>query len=294
MADSPAFFVGGKQQTPSLTESKCVEWSVIMADSTDDRENLRHPLDRAMIEEALDSFSLGHPLLYHPTLDSTNTEAMTLARAGAAEGTLVTTDHQTAGRGRMGRMWLSQPNEQLALSLVLHPPFPPHLLVMASALAVAEAIEATTGLRPDIKWPNDVLIEGRKVCGILIETSEAIAVLGIGINVNGSLAGNPELAARATTLADALGRPIAREPLLIELLGRLDGLYAALKTDGEQAQRQLREAWRARLVTLGKHVTIQQVGRTITGMARDVDESGALILAADDGTRQTINWGDVE
>ncbi len=262
-----------------------------MDDATHDTAR---PLDVAAVEAAVASLALGHPLIYHQAITSTNTEAMTLARAGAAEGTLVTTDDQTAGRGRMGRAWMALPNEQLALSLLLYPSFPPHYLVMASALAVAEAIEAATELRPGIKWPNDVLVEGRKVCGILIETSAAIAVLGIGINVNGSLAGHPELAARAITLADALGHPVAREPLLIELLHRLDGLYATLQRGGEQARRQLREAWRARLVTLGQHVIVQQVGHALAGTATDVDESGALILRADDGTRQTINWGDVE
>lgn len=262
-----------------------------MADSTD---AAAHPLDVAAIEAALTPLTLGHPLIYHPAIESTNSEAMALARQGAAEGTLVTTDYQTAGRGRMGRVWLAQPNEQLALSLVLHPSFLPHFLVMASALAVAEAIEAITGLHPDIKWPNDVLIEGRKVCGILIETSEAIAVLGIGINVNGSFATTPDLSARATTLADILGHRTAREPLLIELVRRLDGLYATLRTGGEQAQRLLRESWRARLVTLGQHVAIQQAGHTVSGIAQDVDTTGALQLAADDGTRQIITWGDVE
>jgi BirA family transcriptional regulator, biotin operon repressor / biotin---[acetyl-CoA-carboxylase] ligase len=262
-----------------------------MADFTD---GAARPLDVAAIEAALMPLMLGHPLIYHSTSASTNSEAMALARQGAAEGTLVTTDYQTAGRGRMGRVWLAQPNEQLALSLVLYPPFLPHFLVMASALAVAEAIEATTGLRPGIKWPNDVLIEGRKVCGILIETSEAIAVLGIGINVNGSFATAPDLSARATTLADTLGHRTAREPLLIELLRRLDGLYAALRTGGEQAQRQLRESWRARLVTLGQRVTIQQAGHAVSGIARDVDDTGALELAADDGTQRIITWGDVE
>ena len=271
-----------------------------MADSphdtsdTSDTPAPSRPLDVAALEHALAPLTLGHPLIYHRAIESTNSEAMALARQGATEGTLVTTDEQTAGRGRMGRVWLSLPNEQLALSLVLRPTFRPHLLVMASALAVAEAIEATTGLRPDIKWPNDVLIAGRKVCGILIETSEGNAVLGIGINVNGSLAAHPELAARATTLADELGRPIAREPLLIELLRRLDVLYTALHTGGEEAHRQLCESWRARLVTLGQHVTVQQTGRAISGVARDVDETGALELAADDGTRQVITWGDVE
>jgi BirA family biotin operon repressor/biotin-[acetyl-CoA-carboxylase] ligase len=257
-------------------------------------DDTAQPLDVAAVATALAPLTLGHPLIYHPTITSTNSEAMTLARQGAAEGTLVTTDDQTAGRGRMGRVWLSLPNQQLALSLVLRPPFRPHFLVMASALAVAEAIEATTGSRPGVKWPNDVLIEGRKVCGILIETSADIAVLGIGINANGSLTGAPELASRATTLADALGHAIVREPLLIEVLRRLDGLYAALRTGGDQARLQLRESWRARLVTLGQHVTIQQSGHAITGVARDVDETGALEITADDGTRQVITWGDVE
>ena len=257
-------------------------------------DEIPQPLDVAALNTAFAGLTLGRPLVYHPAIASTNTEAMALARQGAAEGTLVTTDEQTAGRGRLGRVWQSLPNEQLALSLVLHPPFPPQFLVMASALAVAEAIEATTGLRPEIKWPNDVLFAGRKVCGILIETSEQVAALGIGLNVNGSLAGDPDLAARATTLADALGRPIAREPIFIELVRRLDGLYATLKTGGEQARQQLRAAWRERLATLGRRVTIQQVGRAITGVARDVDESGALIVATDEGRRETITWGDVE
>ncbi len=260
-------------------------------DSTGDPTQL---LDLKALEAGLAPLTLGHPLIYHPALGSTNSTAMALARQGAAEGMLVTTDDQTAGRGRLGRVWQSLPNEQLALSLVLHPSFPPHYLVMASALAVAEAIEVITELRPTIKWPNDVLVARRKVCGILIETSEANAGLGIGINVNGSLEASPELAERATTLADALGHPIAREPLFIELLRRLDNLYAALRAGGEKAQRLLRESWRARLVTLGQHVTIQQGDRTIAGIAEDVDESGALLVAADDGTRQTIMWGDVE
>jgi BirA family biotin operon repressor/biotin-[acetyl-CoA-carboxylase] ligase len=102
------------------------------------------------------------------------------------------------------------------------------------------------------------------------------------------------LAARATTLADALGHPITREPLFIEIVRRLDSLYAALKAGGERAQRLLRDSWRARLVTLGQRVAIQQGETTLTGVAQDVDESGALILVADDGARHAITWGDVE
>ena len=251
------------------------------------------PLDHALLRAALTGLRLGHPLIYFPALDSTNSHAAELARAGAAAGTLVTTDDQTAGRGRIGRAWKSLPGRQLALSLVLRPAFPPHFLVMASALAVAAAIETVSGLTPAIKWPNDVLVDGRKVCGILIETSPGVAILGIGLNVNGSLAGDAELAPRATTLAEAAGRDLSREDLAIALIRRLDDLYTLLASGGMAARERVRAEWRARLVTLGRHVSIRQNGAEIAGVAEDVDADGALLLRRDDGTLQTITWGDV-
>jgi BirA family transcriptional regulator, biotin operon repressor / biotin---[acetyl-CoA-carboxylase] ligase len=251
------------------------------------------PLDHALLRAAFAGLRLGHPLIYFAALDSTNSHAAELARAGAAEGTLVTTDDQTAGRGRIGRAWKSLPRHQLTLSLVLRPAFPPHFLMMASALAVAAAIETVAGLTPAIKWPNDVLVDGRKVCGILIETSPGVAILGIGVNVNGSLAGDAELAARATTLADAAGRELAREDLAVALIRRLDELYTLLASGGTAAREQVRGTWRGRLVTLGRLVSIHQSGAEIAGVAEDVDADGALLLRRDDGTLQTITWGDV-
>jgi BirA family biotin operon repressor/biotin-[acetyl-CoA-carboxylase] ligase len=251
-------------------------------------------LNVAALEAANAGLRLGMPLIYFPALPSTNTHAAELARKGAAEGTLVTTDDQTAGRGRIGRAWKSLPGQQLALSLVLRPTFPPHFLVMAAALAVAEAVEAVTGLHPAIKWPNDVLVNGRKVCGILIETSPGYAILGIGLNVNGSFADDPDLSARATTLADAAGRELSREALAAEILRRLDGLYATLAGGGEAAQTEVRAAWRARLVTLGRHVSIAQHDATLEGVAEDVDADGALLVRLDDGTLRPITWGDVQ
>jgi BirA family biotin operon repressor/biotin-[acetyl-CoA-carboxylase] ligase len=277
-ADSPAFFL----ETQPMDERP-------LPPSDTDR-----PLDVAALESALAGTRLGHPILYFPAIGSTNTHAMELARAGAAEGTLVTTDDQTSGRGRVGRSWLAMPYQQLALSVVLRPSFPPHFLVMASALAVAGAIEEITGLRPGIKWPNDVLLAGRKVCGILIETSGDVAVLGIGLNVNGSLAGHPEFAAKAATLADALGHGVSREALAASLLKRLDADYAALQGGGEDARAGLRAAWRARLVTLGTHVTIRQNNGAIEGLAEDVNADGALLVRAADGVLRAVTWGDVE
>ncbi|HKS69062.1 MAG TPA: biotin--[acetyl-CoA-carboxylase] ligase, partial [Ktedonobacterales bacterium] len=155
------------------------------------------------------------------------------------------------------------------------------------------AIEAATGLRPDIKWPNDVLIAGRKVCGILIETSEGFAVLGIGINVNGTLSADAELAAQATTLAEAVGRSLSREALLVALLRRLDALYAELQTGGEAVRADVRARWRARLETLGRLVRIQQGEQAVEGVAEDVNGDGALLLREPQGTLRTVTWGDV-
>lgn len=260
------------------------------------------PLDVESLRRALAGLRLGQRLVYLPTLGSTNTHAVELARAGAAEGTLVLTDHQTAGRGRAGRFWEPLPGQQLILSLVLRPPFAPHWLVMASALALTSAIEAVTGIEAgieaeieaEIKWPNDVLVGGRKVSGILIESSDAFAVLGIGVNVNGSLAAHSTLAARATTLAEAVGHPLSREALATELVQELDSLYADLCNRGEPAQRELREAWRARLGTLGRRVSIRQGERTLDGLAEDVGTDGALLLRDDLGIQHVITWGDVE
>lgn len=252
------------------------------------------PLDAEALRRELAGLRLGQPLIYLPEIGSTNTYAGELARTGAAEGTLVTTDHQTAGRGRVGRVWKAMPRQQLALSLILRPTFPPHLLVMASALAVAQAIEQVTGARPDIKWPNDVLLGGRKVCGILIETSDGAATLGMGVNVNGALDDDTELAARATTLAAATGRAVSREALAAEIVRRLDARYLDLLEGGVSARRRLRAEWRARLVTLGRRATIRQRETTLVGLAEDVDDDGALLLRLDDGNLTTVLWGDVE
>ena len=251
-------------------------------------------LDTERLRRDLAGLRLGQPLIYLPEIGSTNTYAADLARTGAIEGTLVITDHQTAGRGRVGRVWKALPGQQLALSLILKPSFPPHFLVMASALAVAQAVEAVTGAQPIIKWPNDVLLDGRKVCGILIETSEGMATLGMGVNVNGALDNDPELATRATTLAAALGHPVSREALAAAILQRLDARYHDLLTGGATARRNLRAAWRVRLVTLGRRVTIRQREVTLVGLAEDVSDDGALLLRLDDGSLTTILWGDVE
>ena len=258
------------------------------------REESAAPLDVVALRQGLSGLRLPMSVIYVEEIGSTNTYAGELVRQGAAEGTLVTTDFQTEGRGRVGRVWKERRNQQLAISLVLRPAFPPHFLVMASALAVAQSIEAVTNLRPDIKWPNDVLLGGRKVCGILIETGEGAAVLGIGVNVNGSLEDDAEIGQRATTLQATLGRPVSRESLAVQILRRLDARYGDLQDDGVAARRALRSAWRERLLTLGRRTIVHQRDATLEGLAQDVDDDGALLLRLDDGQVVTVFWGDVE
>jgi BirA family biotin operon repressor/biotin-[acetyl-CoA-carboxylase] ligase len=255
------------------------------------------PLNLAALRARLAGAALGEPLLYRPLITSTNSRAADLARAGAREGTLVLTDEQPEGRGRVGRRWRSMPRQQILLSLVLRPAFPPQFLMMAAALAVADAITEVAAVAAEIKWPNDVLAVGKKCCGILIETGTGVAgayaVLGIGINVNGSLVGDAELGASAITLATVAGHPIAREDLLVALLQHLLPYYRALGAGDAAGRAAVRAAWRARLVTLGRVVRVTQGETAIEGTAEDVDDDGALLLQLADGTRRTILWGDV-
>jgi BirA family biotin operon repressor/biotin-[acetyl-CoA-carboxylase] ligase len=252
------------------------------------------PLDVAAIRSGIADLRLGTPLLYVPAIGSTSTRVMELAREGTPAGLMVITDEQTSGRGRIGRSWKSLPGKQLEFSLLLKPEFPPHFLVMASAVAVAYAIEEVAAIPAGIKWPNDVLVDnGYKVSGILTETTSDFVVLGIGVNVNGSLADDPVLAPVATTLAAASGRPLSREALAISLLRRLDLSLADLSSHGATATSATWTAWRSRLLGMGRRITVTQAGVTRSGIAEDVDAGGSLLLRLPDGRQETVNWGDV-
>jgi len=250
------------------------------------------PLDVETIQSATRDLHLGRPLLYFPSIDSTSSYVMSQAREGASPGLLVITDEQSAGRGRIGRSWRSLPGMQLEFSLLLKPSFPSHFLVMASAVAVAEASQLVAEIPIDIKWPNDIEVAGKKVGGILIETTSDFAVLGIGLNVNGTLADDPMLRS-ATTLADAASHSLPREMIFVELLRRFDLRYADLSAGGDAAYEALHTAWRERLVTLGRRVTVTQGDSSVSGIAEGVDAGGSLLLRRDDGSQATVHWGDV-
>ena len=255
-------------------------------------------------------------LTYLPTVESTNTLAMQLARERPDEGLVVLTDSQTAGKGRQGRRWVDVPGCNVLMSIVLRPSFPPHLLVMIASLAVVDAIARVCYARAVIKWPNDVLIEERKVAGILIETShdalgQMLAVIGIGLNVNGHIeevthymAEQASFVARATTLETVCGHPVRRELLIASMLRSLEEAYLSLQQETTGAlsattaqtlpSRLLREQWRDRLTTLGRAITVRQGNITISGVAEDVDGNGELLLRDHAGELIRITWGSVD
>ncbi len=259
---------------------------------------------------------VGERLWYVPEVESTNTLAMRLAHEGSEEGLVVLTDSQTAGKGRQGRRWVDKPGCNILSSTLLRPLFPPHLLVMVASLAVIEALERSCGVQASIKWPNDILLEDRKVCGILIETSHdsngrLIAVLGIGINVNGQLTGRVEqkgveveLSTIATTLETACGHPVRREEIIAHLLLSLEKDYLALQQEATEPPvatpfekpfaRMIRERWQNHLSTLGRTIQVHQGERVVEGVAEAVDDNGELLLRCHSGELVCITWGVVE
>ncbi len=239
---------------------------------------------------------LGRRYRYEEVTGSTQDVAKDEALAGAPEGTVVLANAQTAGRGRLQRSFITQPGQSLALSVVLRPQ-PRHLspLTMVGALAVARAIEATSALRPVLKWPNDILLGGRKVAGILLEASSqgpavSAAILGIGLNVSLRTDAYPEIAATATSLAEQLDPAPApeRAALLVALLQALEDYYEALRRD-----RPIYDEWRQRLETIGRQVRVHVGATTEEGLAEAVAADGALLLRRADGSLLRLLAGDV-
>jgi BirA family biotin operon repressor/biotin-[acetyl-CoA-carboxylase] ligase len=220
--------------------------------------------------------TLGRPRLHLRETGSTNDRARELAAAGAPHGTLVTAGAQTAGRGRQGRVWSAPPGHALLLSLVLRDAHP--LLPLAAAVAVADSV----GEEATIKWPNDVLLDGRKVAGILAEgrPQEGWAILGIGVNVAIRV---EDLPAQLHDTAATLGlEPADVEPFLSALLASLERALALAPAD-------LLDAWRARDALAGHEVTWSGGHGTAAG----IDGEGRLVVELPDGGRTTLDAGEV-
>jgi BirA family biotin operon repressor/biotin-[acetyl-CoA-carboxylase] ligase len=227
---------------------------------------------------------LAHRVSWYADIASTNDQALALAEHGAEEGWLVGAESQSAGRGRQGRVWASPPGAGLYFSIVLRPPkHAVRLLTLAAGVAVAEGIQAATGVEAGVKWPNDVCLpvsRPRKVAGILAEANASGArveyvVLGVGVNVG--LAVLPaDVASRATSIEAELGRGVHRGAVAAEICAALWHRYRQLVA---RADEEVLRAWRARgVATFGRTVEWESAGCSARGVARDVDASGALVV----------------
>ena len=238
-------------------------------------------------------------LLRFDSIASTNTEALEQARRGAAEGLCVVAKRQTAGRGRHGRTWVSETNAGLYCTIVLRPRienkfFP--LLTLMSAVAVCDVLTELFNLRPDIKWANDVLINEKKICGILAEMAEtklgAAIVVGIGINLTNQNF-PPEIAAIATSIEQETDKNPDAEMLLAALLEKLAFYYQMLHSDGG-AQR-IRQEWARRSSYFeGKAVRVKFANETIDGTTCGIEANGALRVETPNGEIKIVHAGDVE
>jgi BirA family biotin operon repressor/biotin-[acetyl-CoA-carboxylase] ligase len=232
------------------------------------------------------------PIVRLGRVESTQTIAFALAADGAPDGTVVVADSQAAGRGRRGRAWLDEPGASLLASIVLRPRLEPARLPglsLAAAVAVAEALTRTAGVTPRLKWPNDVLVGGRKLAGILLESrlsgNRATTVLGVGVNLTQRVF-PAELAHTATSVWLVSGRLVDRDSLLAALLDALGEWRRRLERQGFAP---VRARWRALADTLGRTVTVDGV----SGVAVDVDADGALVVADAEGRRRRIVAGEV-
>lgn len=240
------------------------------------------------------STSVGAEVVYRELVASTMDEARAGASAGMPPGTAYVAGAQTAGRGREGRTWISAAEAGLYVTFHLIPSQPTQapLLSIAGALAVGDALRATSGLAVDLKWPNDVLHGGRKLCGVLAEArhnaKRVDVFLGIGVNLTSAPELPPDVALIATSVADAGVEPPSREALVASLSSAIErrAMQAHVDVPGLIAD------WKARLVTLGRRVRLRTPGGDVEGEAVDVTSSGELVLRLDGGEERTFAAGD--
>jgi BirA family biotin operon repressor/biotin-[acetyl-CoA-carboxylase] ligase len=251
------------------------------------------------IQASLGTEQIGKKIYAFPQAASTNEVAFRLALNGAEEGEVVLAESQTKGKGRMGRQWESPAGLNIYLSIILRPRIVPSktpLITLMTAVACAEAVDEVTGLTPAIKWPNDLLIEEKKLGGILTEADMELdrinfVVVGIGINVNMARAVfPPSIKDTATSLQEALGREISRIALTQAILRRLEQWYKRL---GQGRGEEIRRRWKELALIKGKAIEVTSLGEVVRGTALDIDEDGALLVQTDNTTIKRVVAGDV-
>jgi BirA family transcriptional regulator, biotin operon repressor / biotin---[acetyl-CoA-carboxylase] ligase len=253
------------------------------------------PLDCDAIRHGLATFISGNIHCFEECT-STNDIAKEFAREGQPDGTIILADYQSAGRGRMARSWLAPKYSSILMSIVFRPSLaPPQIprVTMAISLGACDAIEQMTGLGPKVKWPNDLLLNGKKCAGILSEaefTDNRVeyVVAGLGLNANfqaGSVVGIPQ---DATTLLTELLESVSREDLVVAIAYQIKKYYSRV-----QAGEDLGPEWKSRMASLGSRVSVHAGDQFIEGIAQDVDEDGALIVIKANGQAERIIAGDV-
>ncbi|HPN88338.1 MAG TPA: biotin--[acetyl-CoA-carboxylase] ligase [Candidatus Omnitrophota bacterium] len=238
---------------------------------------------------------IGQKMIYKEEVSSTMDEAFQLALNGEKEGTVVCAERQTKGRGRMGRVWVSPKLKGIYLSIILRPSLPPSniaRLTLLVGVALCEAINRISPVGAEIKWPNDVLIKGKKVAGILTEINAEMdrvrfCIIGLGVNVNTALRVLPS---GSTSLKNETGRCYSRVKVTQEILKKLDFWYGLLKKEGFAS---IIERWKELSSTLGRHIIIKDQDRCVEGKAIDLDEYGGLVIKTRDGRIVKRMSGDV-
>jgi BirA family biotin operon repressor/biotin-[acetyl-CoA-carboxylase] ligase len=262
-------------------------------------QEIAAPLSEADIRSGIVTRKIGQVIHLFHVVDSTNDEAKALAVRGALDGTVVIADSQRHGRGRMGRVWASPAGVGVYLSVILRPAIQPHdapSLTLLGAVAVAEAIEEVTGLAAGVKWPNDLIVRGRKVGGILGELAAEAShlhyvVLGIGVNVNHAEESlGPEMRHIATSLRIETGRLVDRTAMIRSLCESLDRWYNCFLSEGPAP---IIERLRQRCLTLGQRVVARSGDQQLRGLAVDLDHAGALLIRDADQQLHRLIAGDV-
>ncbi|MBN2401452.1 MAG: biotin--[acetyl-CoA-carboxylase] ligase [Spirochaetes bacterium] len=262
------------------------------------KDSVPDKMNPDMIRSGLKTAFIGQSIVYSTKTESTNKDAKELAEKGAREGTLVITEEQAKGRGRLNRSWVSAPHENILISLIFRPALPPSKLfslTMITSIAIVKAIRKTTGLKTKIKWPNDIYYNNKKLAGILTELNVGrnqinYAIVGIGLNVNADMNKFPEIKEIATSLFNETGKIISRNELLKEILFKLEKKYNLLK-DGKNNR--IRKNWNKYSLVTGRHVTVFSEGYSEEGIADSIAEDGSLILLKSNGEKKNILCGDV-
>lgn len=257
-------------------------------------------LDDSALKGRLKEFAIVERIYYYKEIDSTNTRAVRLAQYGLQHSSLFLAEFQTKGRGRFKRNWLAKAGESLLFSLALFPSFPKEKwsgITLLASVAVVEAL-GKFGIKGAVKWPNDVLVGGKKISGILIETAQpgdknkkGSAIVGVGINVNQeSFETDAAFATPPTSMRIETGKEIERIKVLCEFLTSFSRLYYSLEAGD---YRDILKRYKGFSSTIGKSVALNSSHELIHGTASDIDEDGSLIIRLDSGAMRRITAGDV-